>query len=466
MIRSLARPSQVVTAAMLALGAVAALGITVLAGTKTGVALALAAALGPVAAYCAICTPMVFPFTLYVMLVPFDNLLATSATFGTLTRLFAMVCGAAILIWLLRTRRAIMPDRSVFVWGLLWLWSAASLIWAIDPVFGFTHLLTFAQLLALYLAVSLVPIERRALRIVVAAVVLGGVIAAAYGTYLFTHGVDTLQSRLFLSNDSENQVDPNHFAAALILPTALALTGLLRTRSLWLRVVFAVTLLAMGAGIAVSGSRGGMLAVAIVLIYVMMRARTNLLAAGVAVALLGSALMLNAGSIGSRIAEAGATGGAGRLDIWRVGFVAFKEHIWIGAGYGNFPLAFDDAFIKVFEGHYTHWHRAPHNILVSAGVELGIVGLLIFLAAWFVQFRALRGIKRADPLYSLRIAGEGALIGLFVAGLFLGTMDYKYQWLAFMLVMLIRNAALAPVRTQAWQINSYPITARRLPLRS
>lgn len=466
MIRSLARPSQVVTVAMLALGAVGALGITVLAGTKTGVALAGAAVLGPLAAYCAIFAPMVFPFTFYVALVPFDNLLGTSAAFGTVTRLLAIVCGAAIVFWLIRTRRAIMPDRSVFLWGLLWFWSAASMIWAIDPIFGSTHLLTFTQLLALYVVVSLVPIERRALSIVVAAILVGSIIASGYGAYLFTHGADTLGSRLFLATENDQTVvDPNEFAAALILPIALALTGLLRARTVGLRVIYGITLLAMGAGIAVAGSRGGLLAVAVLLLYVMVRLRTNLLAAGVALALLASALTLN-GSIGARFAEAGPTGGAGRLDIWRVGLVAFKDHFWIGAGYGNFPLAFDNAFIKVFEGHYTHWHRAPHDIMISAAVELGIVGLLIFLAAWFVQFRALRGIKRKDPLYSARIAAEGALIGLFVAGIFLGTMEYKYQWLAFMLVMLIRNAALAPVRTNSWQMNSYPTTAQRLPMRN
>jgi O-antigen ligase len=467
-IRSLARPRELVVGAMLALGALATLGITALAGTKTGVALAFAAVVGPLAAYGAIFAPLVFPFTFYVMLVPFDNLLSTAA-FGTVTRLLAILCGASIVFWLIRTRRAIMPERSVFLWGLLWLWSAVSLTWAIDPAFGYTRFFTFTQLLALYFAVSLVPIDRRTLRIVVAGIILGSVIAAGYGAYLFGHGIDTQSGRLFLSNDVDvvysGHIDPNHFAAALILPIALALTGLLRARALGLRAVYAIALLAMGAGIAVSGSRGSMLAVAVILIYIMVRARTNLLAAGVAVALLSITLTLNS-DIGSRIALAVPTGGAGRLDIWRVGLAAFREHLWVGAGYANFPLAFDNAFIGVSEHYYTHWHRVPHNIVLSAGVELGVIGLIIFLCAWFVQFRALRAIKRTDPLYSVRIAAEGALIGLFVAGIFLDTMDYKYQWLAFMLVMLIRNASLAPVRTHAWQINSYPITAQPSTMRS
>jgi O-antigen ligase len=463
MIRSLVRPPQLVAGAMLALGAVAALGITVLAGTKTGVALAVAAVLGPLAAYGAICAPMIFPFTLYVTIVPFDNLLNTSA-FGTVTRLLAILCGASIVLWLIRTRRAIMPDRSVLFWGAVWLWSAISLIWAIDPTFGYVPLLTFAQLLVLYFAVSLVPIDRRTLRIVVAGIIFGSVIAAGYGAYLFGHGMDTLNNRLFLENDN-NIVDPNQFAAALVLPIAFALTGLMRARTGRARVIYCIALLAMGAGIAVSGSRGGMLAVAVVLVYITLRARTNLLASGVALALLTSALALNS-DIGSRLATAAPSGGAGRVDIWRVGLVAFREHLWIGAGYSNFSLAYDNAFITVFERYYTHWHRAPHNILLQVGVELGIIGLLIFVAAWFVQFRALRTIKRTYPLYGARIAAEGALIGLFVAGMFLDTMNFKYQWLAFMLVMLIRNAAFAPVRTHEWQINSYPTTAQRSPMRS
>ncbi|MGB6985796.1 MAG: O-antigen ligase family protein [Candidatus Aquilonibacter sp.] len=463
MIRSLVRPPLLVTTGMLVLGAFAALGITALAGTKTGVALALAAVLGPLAVYGAICEPLVFPFTFYVMLAPFDNLMGAPA-FGTLARLLAIVCGASIVLWLIRTRRAVAPDRAILLWGLLWVWSAASLTWAADPVVGYSQLFTLGQLLALYVVVSLVPLDKRTLHIVLASVVLSGTVAAGYGAYLFSRGMDLRGGRLFLSIDN-NPMDPNQFAAALLLPIALALIGLLQARSLALRAAYTGALLVMWTGIAVSGSRGAVVAAAVVLIYIMLRARTSLLASGVALAVISSALALN-GNIASRFSIAASTGGAGRLDIWRVGLIAFRNHFWFGAGYANFPIAFDQAFLEISEHQYTFWHRAPHNILLSAGVELGVVGLVILVAAWIVQFRALRAISRHDALYGVRIAAEAAVIGLFMAGMFLDILTFKYLWLAFMVVMLIRNAALAPKRTPLWPINSYPTTVPHSPMTS
>ena len=433
---------------MLLLGVMATLGITALAGTKTGVALALAAVLGPLAGYGAICAPLVFPFTAYIALVPFDNLLALPA-FGTLTRLLAIACGGSIVLWLIRTRRFIPPDRALVFWIALTAWAAASLGWAIDPNDSYAHLFTTLQLLELYAAISFVPIERRTLRVVLIAIVFSGAFAASYGVYVFRHGIDVNagNGRLWLQNDN-SIVDPNQFAAALLLPCALALAGFLRAKSWTLWLGSSAALVVMGLGIAVSGSRGAVLALAAVLLYLVLRLRTGLLAAGVAVGALSCALTFSSDLV-QRFSIAASTDGAGRLDIWRVGLHAFRDYFWFGAGYSNFPLAYDQSFLTVSEHHYTWWHRAPHNILLSTGVELGIVGLVLFLIAYAQQFRTLRVVGRQDPLFTVRVAVEGALIGLFVAGLFLDILYTKYFWLALMLAMLVRNAAYAPQRASS-----------------
>lgn len=446
---------------MTALALVALLGITALSGTKTGVALAIAAAVGPLGAYGAICAPLVFPFSLFALLVPFDNLLAIPA-FGTVTRLIAIASGASMLFWLLRTKRAIVPDRALVFWALLAVWSALSMTWAIDPNMSYAHLFTFCQLLGLYAVLSFMPIEQRTLRIVVAAVVISGVLAAAYGAYVFRHGLDVgVNGRLMLANDNDI-VDPNHFAAALILPIALAFTGFVRSRAILFRISCAAALLVMGGGIAISGSRGSVIAIAAVLLYILVRLRTRLLAAGIAVGALSCAVAFNS-NIVQRFSTATATGGAGRLDIWRVGLAALRDHFWFGAGYSNFPLAFDQAFLSVSEHRYTFWHRAPHNILLSTGVELGIVGVAALVGAMIVQFRTLRVIDLGSSLYGVRVAVEGSLIGLFVAGMFLDILTTKYFWLALMLAMLVRNTAFAPRKALVWQTNSYPTAARQSP---
>src|SRR5579872_4359503 len=58
------------------------------AGSKTRIAIALMLALSPVLLWVAISRPVLFPLSVYVMFVPFDNLLGIS-NFGTLTKLLA-----------------------------------------------------------------------------------------------------------------------------------------------------------------------------------------------------------------------------------------------------------------------------------------------------------------------------------------------------------------------------------------
>ncbi|HTX57351.1 MAG TPA: O-antigen ligase family protein [Candidatus Acidoferrales bacterium] len=458
MIRTLMRPRPLVTIGMLAVGAVAALGVVALSGTKTGLALALAAVLGPIGLYFAICEPLVFPFALYVLLVPFDNLLSIPA-FGTLTRALAILSGGAIALWLLRTRRAISPGRPLVFWGFFVVWAATTLCWAIDPQVGYAHAFTLAQLLALYAIVSFVPVDRRTLGILLFAVVFSGVLAAGYGAYIFHNGAGHIVSgRLLLSNNND-VIDPNQFAASLILPIAVALVAALRSRAATVRIGALLALAIMGGGLAIAGSRGGLVAVAIAVMYIVWRTRTAVLAAGFAFAALCSALALDS-TVLARFATAASSGGAGRVDIWEVGLHAFRSFMWFGAGLGNFPVAFDRSFLAVHQNYYNPWNSAPHDILLSAGVELGFFGLALLLGAWWFQFRELRSVEPHDELFGFAAAVESAVLGLFVAALFLDIMEMKYTWLAFMVAMLVRNACAARGKVKICGEATSPTAAR------
>jgi len=52
----------------------------------------------------------------------------------------------------------------------------------------------------------------------------------------------------------------------------------------------------------------------------------------------------------------------------------------------------------------------------------------------------LRIIRPDAQLYPLRLALEGSLIGLFISSFFLDALYMKYLWLAFIMIMLARNA--------------------------
>jgi O-antigen ligase len=445
MIREPARRGQLnlflAVACVLLAAVVASYAVTALSGTKTGVALALMAIGGPVMAYIAIVAPLIFPFGLYVVAVPFDNILNITA-FGTLTKLLAIVSGAAILLYVLRTRKAVAPPKSLLVWVALYAWAATTTFWAIDQKTVFALLPTSIELLILYAAISILPADRKAIVFLGACTVVGGVLAATYGAYLFHNGVDIYYGgRLRITTDS-GAIDPNHFAAALLLPIGLCINNLLNTRK-WSGAIVSLTATCLlMVGIMLSSSRGAILAIGVMFVYFFFRSKGRWRLATFVGAIAVCALIFAPQTdLWNRFGMALSTGGAGRTSIWHVGLVALKTHWLLGAGYNNFPFAYDQAFLQTPHQIYgiSDWHRGPHNLLVGTAVELGVVGLFLTLAAWVAQFRTLRNIGPDEPEYGMRVALEATVIGTFVASLFLDVMVFKYVWLTFMFIALVRN---------------------------
>ena len=444
--RALGSPSTRASAILVVLFLLCAWGAVALGGTKMGIALALLAACGPIAAYAALTAPIVFPFSLYLLLVPFDNLLAIES-FGTLTKLLGLASACAIAIRMMLTRRYIVPDKAILSWLPFLLVSLASLGWATDPMSGVSQVLSLIELFALYALLAFMPMDRKSLGIIIAAIIVGAVVAGAYGFYLFHNGQNVSEEGRVLIRTAGAKIDPNHFAASMLVPLALAVTAFVEARRPSLRVFSLLAIATIGVGILVSGSRGGIVSAGVILAILIWRSRKRMLLVGLTLAGGGIALA-SFGNVVQRFGLIAATQGSGRLAIWRVAGVAFSRHPILGAGVGNFSIAYNDAFLsvpafasmKIVEG--AHFTIAPHNDLVWVGVELGAVGLAALLYAWWMQLRALRAIPERSDLYPLRITIEAAIIGQFVCGLFLGTLTYKYLWLAFMLAMILRNAEL------------------------
>lgn len=411
-----------------------------LSGTKTGALLSLGATIGPVLLYAAIIAPIAFPFGAYALLTPFNSILSLPQ-FGTLTYVLGVATGLALLFYMIRCKRFAEPPSSVVVWIVFMLWMAASMFWAIDPQTSEQLYPTAIELFGLYLVVSMFRISLKDLRLVTICIAAGGVAAATYGVYLYHTGAGVFKDRLWIHVDNASW-NPDHFATSLLLPIALCLVAALWSRTLWVRLLSFAGLGVMLTAIVLSGTRGAVVGLAALLVYLIFRDphRKQL----IAVAAIISAVALSVAGPGyfDRWALAQQNGGAGRMSIWHVGLLAFKQNWLVGAGYANFPFAYDRAFIHVYESFYAQWHRASHNIVLGTAVELGIIGLILLVAGWVAQFRTLRFIQPADVRFPLRLALEGALIALFVSGFFLDIMIEKYVWLAFMLVALTYNTSV------------------------
>ena len=423
------------------LGVIAAWWSVTLSGTKTGAVLPAIVTLAPVLLYAGLLAPLVFPFSTYVVAVPLDEIL-TIPSFGTLERLIGILTAVALLFYMLRTKRFVDPSRWLASWVLLYLWMGASLLWAMDVAKSVEMILTALQLLALYVVVSMFPITFKQLTGVLYAVIAGGAIAAGYALYLFSTGV-SIQSRLAIA--AENSAgDPNHFAASLVVPLGAAVYLILWNRSTLIRFSMICLSGLMVGAILLSGSRGAIVGVAVLLGFILLRDPNRRFLYWLVGALAVMGALIAGPSLYNRFVEAAVNGGAGRADIWHVGLLAFTQNWLFGAGYENFPFAYDKAYIHVFQPFFTNWHRAPHNLLLGTAVDLGIIGLAFMLIAWFGQFKTLSFIDAMDRRFGLRITLQGCVVAMFVIAMFSDIMARKYIWLLFMLIALTRNARTEP----------------------
>ncbi|HLI95344.1 MAG TPA: O-antigen ligase family protein [Candidatus Baltobacteraceae bacterium] len=450
-------PSAVSAAIVACLGLAASFGGVVLSGTKTGTAIALAAVLGPVLLALSLFSPMIFPFGLYALLTPFDAILLISSA-STVTKIVGAFSAAAVLFFLLRTKRIADPDRSVAVWLVYTLWLMSSVFWAIDVKTSLQLLPTALLLFGLYAVVSLVRVNQATLDAVSRFVMAGGTAAAAYSLYLYHTGVAIKEQRLWLVTDNGLNWNPDHLSAALLLPLALAIVSVVFGRTILQRLLGLACAGVMLPTLVLTGARGPELGLLVIVAYLIIREPNRARLAWPLAIALGLGGLAAAPALISRWSLAASTGGAGRMDIWHVGWHAFKENWLFGAGFNNFSLAYDRSMMTVFQPQYIGWDRASHNIFVGNSVELGIIGLALLLVGWYMQFRALRGIGPDDPRFRMRIVLEASLLGLFVSGFFADVMLTKYLWLAFMMVSLTRNAGpqrvSVPSRTAQAQVQT------------
>jgi hypothetical protein len=402
--------------------------------------------------------PVLFPLSAYIFMVPFDGMLQTGG--GTINKFLGFLSAIVILFVLMNRRRTLTPPLAVVLWGVFVAWSVASYMWSAVPFFHSEYLAATAELYGMYLIFSMLRLRIAELNVFLGAALAGGVGLAGFGTWMFIHGTmvssGAASSRLALALSNTSGIDADHFAATLVLPIALALVGTLHYRG-WKKGVFAAALLVILSAMLVSGTRGTLIAVIGMGVYIAVfhgyRKQLG------AVALGGLLCTIPLPNIWQRFTDPSQGEAGGRYGIWRIAWDAFKHHWLAGIGSNQFRIAYSESYLRIAKGALVHpWMEDSHNILASTGVELGVIGLIILFAAWFYQLRAVRGIPRSSALFPARVAIEAATVGLFINALSLDFMWFKYVWIAFSIGLLVRNAGIAE-REKTYQKHGAPSVA-------
>ena len=372
----------------------------------------------------------------YAAMVPFSGLLVTDSG-STITKMLAMVTGGALVLSIIATGKVAKPSRSLIIAAVLTAYIGATIFWSINPPEALYTFGVHMMLVVLYAAIALYPATPNDAKFVLAASIVGAIGVAAYGAYLFTHGQSVVETRLFIGwQDDTNSIDPNEYAASLLTPIALSLMMFLRSKLDHTKVLWGGAVLLLLYGLMVSGSRGGMIALSVILIFIMIRSayRTQIIAM-LPLVVIGVLMSPLAG----RFVRGDVTSGDLRFDVWKIGLASLHQYWFNGAGFGNFRDAYVQYYLSTPHLKLL-WDRPAHSILMQSAVELGVIGLVLVLAFWVAQFFELyyvRGNDRAADVCTALCAG---VIGLFVSGISLDIMLSKYTWLAFSLIAFMRNA--------------------------
>jgi hypothetical protein len=424
----------------------------------------LAIALLPVCVFLTFRYPLIFPFGLYVALVPFDALLAVSGG-ATLVRLIGFAAAGALALRTLVTRRALVPGPSWYPWVALVAYAALTLMWT--PEFG-KGANTFATMLMLLLMMTVLatyPVGKMEFQITMALTVLAGVGAAVFTLHQYYSGHVTLDvnshgHRLALQGFSSSNIeDPNFLAGAFLIAMALALAGLFYARGIAVRLACVLAIPPMIAAVLVTGSRSALFGAVALFAYFAIRSKHRL----GALALGGVALVTVTAfypDVLARLFDKTFVNGSGRTDIWQTGLHSFSDHWLFGAGVESYQYVYDRNLLQVFQPEFAGWTRPGHSLIFVSLNDFGVLGFALVLVCWYVGFRQLSVIPKTSWLYGTRLGLEAGMLALFIHMLFLDPFYIKYVWLGQSLPLIALNL-YAPRALRAGRRISAPVPRMR-----
>jgi O-antigen ligase len=209
----------------------------------------------------------------------------------------------------------------------------------------------------------------------------------------------------------------------------------------WLLMAFPLTgaMTVLGAS-----SRGGQVGLAAEVLFTFFTGKRLIKAIAVTAVLAAAGWAVLPDEQKTRFLEAGDdTTSQQRLLYWSHGIDMIQSHPLLGIGYFNFPL--------YFERHYPESlivseAQLPHNIFIQIGVDLGILGLIVYLILIYRAFRStmdVRSAARNAPQLAFYVTlskgFDTAFIGFLVAGQFVSVVYYPFMWIHLALVVALRN---------------------------
>lgn len=309
---------------------------------------------------------------LYVFTIPWEDAILIPGL-GTVSRLAGLLALGVGFAYLLFSGSMRLHRLHVVAIGFVLL-SAASFYWSIDDTETISRTFQYTLLFGFYWLLYNVLNRPRLIQGVLGAYVLGAYVGALDTLRNYLSNKATLYSRYAATG-----FDPNDLSFVLVLAIPLAwYLNLKLEKSGWVWVYRLYPLVALAA-IFLTGSRAGLIGASVALLFVFLtighanwRIRALITVFGLVVLWM-IPVIIPPETI-SRLATLGEELSSGtlndRADIWAVGYQVFADHPILGVGSGGYGTAMNPEL--------RDW-KAPHNVFLSVAVDLGIVGLSLFL---------------------------------------------------------------------------------------
>jgi len=380
------------------------------------------------------------PLGIYCMILPFEGLLTLGSTEAQTT--ISKYVGL-LVIYLFSINWVFLKPSFRQSKARLWLvlyvgFACLSLAWSIDPEKTIERIPTQVNLLLFYLVVGTFRTDRKGFDIMIRMIVAGGIATALFLIYDY-YFLGTLYTQTMRASIAfgETAINPNSLAFLQLLPFGFLLSRLTQARGLWQRLGYLLAFSAMGYAMLVTGSRGGMLGMLVIVSFYFCR-KSFKGTRFVAIALIIVTILVGFTSdiFIQRMTFQQEKSLYSRELILLTGLSALPHYWLLGGGMDTFPTLF---FLTAGGRHY-----GPHNIYLGTLLELGLVGLSLFALALVYHFKSLRTSypSQADTAFALM----ATLTGMLVMAASIDILWMKSFWTVLALTMMLSNATTEAAR--------------------
>lgn len=369
----------------------------------------------------------IFLFTAFVFLRPYE----WSASLMWLSSTAFWIALATLIVFLLTQlgleNTLTARPREVNLGLLLLAAGILSIPLALEPGKAFDAFFEFSKVILIFIVmVNVVRTEKR-LKILWCLVLIATSILCINAVSDYRLGILALRGMRIKGSIGGLFDNPNDLALHLVTMFPIALALSFGSRFLLLKLVFLGTAILIVAGVVVTFSRGGFLALmvaTVVLLWKLVRS-SRWLMPPLAAALVVLFFVFAPGSYKERLSTRDDESAMARFDDFKRSLFIAARHPVVGVGMDNYIL-------------FSNSNKASHNAYTQVAAEMGVAGAVFYILFILAPFKGLRKIERESyehrskrRFYYAAAALQASLVAYMVASFFASV---AYLWYIYYLV--------------------------------